>query len=632
MDHFQWRFFCTFVVEMTDIIHLLPDSVANQIAAGEVVQRPASAVKELLENTIDAGATDVKVMIKDAGKLLIQVTDNGCGMSERDARMCFERHATSKIEKSDDLLRIRTLGFRGEALASIASIAQVELKSKRFEDEVGTCIGVEGTEFMGQSPVNCPNGTSVSVKNLFFNVPARRNFLKSNTLELKHIIEEFFRVSLVNPEVAFTFYNQDKILFKVPPGNLKQRITNLFGSSYGQRLIPVEQHTNLVNISGFIGKPEFAKKTRGEQYFFTNGRFMKSPYLHYAIVEAYNELIPYDSVPSYFIYLEVDPQTIDVNIHPTKTEINFQDGKSIFAILHSAIKQSIGKFSISPTIDFDLENSMNLTPIPPDQPIVQPTIRLNPDYNPFEKMSEPQARFNFPGASQQTIKGWNDFYSQNQPVNLNEKFPDSSNESLQHSMGIPDSGIIHERKTSVQIQKSFLVTHTKSGIIVIDQQHAHERILYEKFSDAQLNSEFSGQHQLFPQTVNLSPDNAAYFLEWKDYFTELGFEINDFGNGSFVIQAFPFNISPTDPVGFFESVLEGLKVSDTENKQNQRQVLAKAMAKKLSVKRGRTLQPEEIDALIENLFACKVPDVSPDGKPTMVILNYDDLYRKFKIY
>jgi DNA mismatch repair protein MutL len=396
---------------MTDIIRLLSDAVANQIAAGEVVQRPASVVKELLENTIDAGSTDIKLIIKESGKLLIQVIDNGCGMSERDARMCFERHATSKIEKADDLLAIRTLGFRGEALASIASVAQVELKSKQHEDEIGTCIQIEGTEFKGQFPVNCQNGTSVSVKNLFFNVPARRNFLKSNTLELKFIIEDFFRVTLVNPDIAFTFYNQDKLLYQLPPGNLKQRIINLYGSSYSQRLIPIEQQTALVNISGFLGKPEFAKKTRGEQYFFTNGRFMKSPYLHYAVERAFKELIPDDSVPSYFIYMEVDPQTIDVNIHPTKTEINFQDIKSIYAILHAAVKQSIGKFNISPMLDFEVEQSMNFPSFPDDQPVRQPTITINPNYNPFEKRTEPQTQFTFSPKHTLSVQGWQDLYA-----------------------------------------------------------------------------------------------------------------------------------------------------------------------------------------------------------------------------
>ena len=615
---------------MNDIIRLLPDSVANQIAAGEVVQRPASAVKELLENTIDAGATDIKLIIKDSGKLLIQVTDNGCGMSERDARMCFERHATSKIQKADDLLAIRTLGFRGEALASIASIAQVELKTKRHEDEIGTSIMVEGTEFKGQSPVNCQNGTTVSVKNLFFNVPARRNFLKSNTLELKYIIEEFFRVALVNPDIAFTFYNQDKIQFQLPTGNLKQRIINLYGTSYTQRLIPVEQQTDLVNISGFIGKPEFAKKSRGEQYFFTNGRYMNSPYLHHAVEGAFWELIPDDSVPSYYIYMEVDPQTIDVNIHPTKTEINFQDIKSIYAILHAAVKQAIGKFSLSPTLDFETEPSMTIPYIPASQPVKQPVITVNPDYNPFEKKTQPQTSFSFPQKNPPSIQGWRDLYETMPPSAGISEHPGTEVEIPGQLWDAAE--VANECSTQgIQVQNSFLVTHTKSGIIIIDQQHAHERVLYERFLEENRLEESPGQHQLIPQTITLSPDDAQVFQEWQSYFRELGFEIDHFGKDSYIVRSIPVNMEATDVRMFIESVLESLKSPGPDHKMNERQLLAKTLAKKLSVKRGKRLHQEEIDSLIETLFACQTPGVSPDGKQTMMVVSYNELNRKFNI-
>ena len=618
--------------EMSDIIRLLPDSVANQIAAGEVVQRPASAVKELLENTIDAGATDIKLIIKDSGKLLIQVTDNGCGMSERDARMCFERHATSKIQKADDLLAIRTMGFRGEALASIASIAQVELKTKRYEDEVGTSVLVEGTEFKGQSPVNCQNGTTVSVKNLFFNVPARRNFLKSNTLELKHIIEAFFRVALVNPDMAFTFYNQDKILFQLPSGNLKQRIINLYGSSYSQRLIPVESHTAFVNISGFIGKPEFAKKSRGEQYFFTNGRYMKSPYLHFAVDGAFKELIPTDAVPSYFIYMEVDPQTIDVNIHPTKTEINFQDIKSIYAILNSAVKQAIGKFSLSPSLDFETEQSMNFPPIPENQPIRQPVITINPDYNPFEKKTQPQTSFSFPQKPAPSFQGWRELYNTEPSQTEMIEFQGIKEDNLTGtSSADPDETSAVNSTSGIQVRNSFIVTHTQSGIMIIDQQHAHERVLYERFLEENKTGAHTGQHQLIAQTITLSPDDAQLLLEWKTQFDNMGFEIDDFGNGSFVIHAVPVNLDTSDIRMFIESVLESLKTPGQDYKTDQNQLLAKTMAKKLSIKRGKKMYQEEINALIENLFACKAPGISPDGKQTMFVISFDELNRKFKI-
>lgn len=616
---------------MADIIHLLPDVVANQIAAGEVVQRPASALKELMENSIDAGATAITISIREAGKSLIQVTDNGCGMSERDARMCFERHATSKIKTSDDLLKIRTLGFRGEALASIASIAQVELKTKRIEDEIGTQIIVEGADLKSQSPVQCPDGTTVMVRNLFYNVPARRNFLKSNTIELKHLLEEFFRVALVTPDVSFTFYNQEKILYKLTPGNLKQRILNLFGNSFAQRLIPVEQQSNLVVINGFIGKPEFAKKTRGEQYFFTNGRFMRSPYLNHAVDQAFRELIPGDSYPLYFIYLDVDPQTIDVNIHPTKTEINFQDSKHIYAILHAAVRQSVGKFNLAPSLDFDTESSLNIPDAPKGYQPKQPEIQVNPNYNPFEKKINPQPSFHFPPFSSETKQKWEELFqhsSREIPPDPLSQFPSLPEPENSPSLTASET----EKKNGVQVQNSFILTHTRAGIVIIDQQNAHERILYERFSQAREHYEFASQPLMFPQTVNLSPDKAALFLEWQENFKDMGFEISDFGNGSFVIHAFPFQVRTTDAITLFETILEGISQPSPEKSVRQKLTLARALAKKLAVKRGKALHQTETDAIIENLFACNAPEFSPDGKPTMVVISYEELYRKLKIY
>jgi DNA mismatch repair protein MutL len=625
--------FRNFATDMPDIIHLLSDSVANQIAAGEVVQRPASAVKELLENSIDSGATEITLMIKESGKLLIQVTDNGCGMSERDARMCFERHATSKISKSDDLLNIRTLGFRGEALASIASVAQVELKTKRVEDEIGTRVQVEGTRFLGQSPFNCPNGTTVLVKNLFFNVPARRNFLKSNTLELKHVMEEFFRVALVNPSVQFALYNYDKLQFKVQAGTLKQRIINLFGNSYSQKLIPVEIHTDLVNITGFIGKPEFARKSRSEQYFFTNGRFMRSPYLNNAVERAFQELIPDDATPMYFLYIEVPPQTIDVNIHPTKTEINFQESKSIYAILHSAVKQAIGKFNLAPVLDFEAETGLNIPPPPSGYIPKAPVVDFNPDYNPFTKQTTSQPSFHFPFPTDEKKQKWQEIFSP-----MSQGIKDIPDELLSGGFKAEESitnKLICEKNdkiNGIQLRNSFIVTSTRSGIIIIDQQGAHERILFEKFSAQQEQHESLSQTLMFPQTITLTPDNVALFLEWKDYFTQAGFEINDFGNNSFVIHAFPFQINDPDAVSMFESLLDELKMAGTIPKTNQRLTLAKTMARRLCVKRGKRLLAEETNALIENLFACQVPDLTPDGKPTMMVISFEDLFKKFRIY
>ncbi len=594
---------------MGDLIRLLPDSVANQIAAGEVVQRPASAAKELLENTIDAGATDIKLIIKEAGKTLIQVIDNGCGMSERDARMCFERHATSKIQSANDLQAIRTLGFRGEALASIASVAQLELRTKRVEDEIGTCVEIEGSDFKSQSPVNCPNGTSVMVKNLFFNVPARRNFLKSNTLELKYLMEEFFRIALVNPGLSFSFYNQDKMLFQLPSSNLKQRIINLLGSNYNQRLIPIEQQTELVNISGFIGKPEFAKRTRGEQYFFTNGRFMKSPYLHHAVENAFKELIPSDAFPTYFIYLEVDPKSIDVNIHPTKTEINFLEIKSIYAILHAAIKQSIGRFNLSPTLDFEVEQSMILPDPTRNHYVPPPSITINPEFNPFEKKTNAQPQIPF-------IPKPSEIKPAPQEIELQSTF--WSNDSQPDQLRV------------IQVKNAFLITHTQSGIVIIDQQNAHERILYERMLNQDQHDPGGSQHILLPQSITLTHEDAQLFQESRGLFEEIGFEIRDFGNNTFLIHAVPADCQNLEASDLMESVLESLKVSFRNTKTPDKLNLFRVLSKKLSVKKGRKLHPSEMNSMVEQLFACKVPEISPEGKPTMMVIPYEEMTKKFK--
>jgi DNA mismatch repair protein MutL len=594
---------------MSDLIRLLPDSVANQIAAGEVVQRPASAAKELLENTIDSGATDVKLIIREAGKSLIQVVDNGCGMSERDARMCFERHATSKIQSADDLMAIRTLGFRGEALASIASVAQVELKTKREGDETGSCVQIEGTEFISQFPVSSPAGTSIAVKNLFYNVPARRNFLKSNTLELKYLIEEFFRISLANPSVAFTLYNQDKILFQLPASNLKQRIVNLFGTPYNQRLIPVEQTTALISISGFIGKPEYAKKTRGEQYFFTNGRFMKSPYLHHAIENAFRELVPDDAFPSYFIFFEIDPKSIDVNIHPTKTEINFQEIKSIYAILHAAIKQTIGRFSISPTLDFEAEQGIIIPPMPENHPVRSPSITVNPDFNPVEKRSAPQTRIDISHRERPDTQALHSFF---EPVIHPEEVP------------------AVKMKACFQLENSYIITHSGSGLVIIDQQQAHQRIIYEKILDARTESGNLSQKLLIPETVTLSPDDALLMSGWLDQFRELGFDIAGFGKDAYVVHAIPSTLTGIPVQETLESALETLKSSAPEPTAKKDHLLARSIAVRTAVRAGKRLEKEEMEAICEQLFACRFPEISPEGKPTMMIVPMDEINKKLK--
>jgi DNA mismatch repair protein MutL len=616
---------------MHDLIKLLPDSVANQIAAGEVVQRPASAVKELLENSIDSGATEIKLIIKDSGKTLIQVIDNGCGMSERDARMCFERHATSKIQSANDLMVIRTLGFRGEALASIASIAQVELKTKRTEDEVGSCIQIEGSEIKDQFPSPCQDGTTVSVKNLFFNVPARRNFLKSNTLELKYIIDEFFRVALVNCDTGFTFINNDKILYKLQPSNLKQRVVALFGNIYNQRLVPVEQSSAIVNISGFIGKPEFARKTRGEQYFFTNNRFIKSPYLHHAIENAFQELIPKDSFPTYFIYLSIDPKMIDVNIHPTKNEINFQDIKSIFAILHSSVRQSIGKFNITPSFDFEKDKNFDPPPLSKGKTIAQPTITIDPTYNPFEKRVKSQFEIPLSAKANPGDSNWQKLYDPLKEVTFSgNSFQKDTDVNQQKISGIEEQTGSVVSSRAIQALNRFIVTYTQSGVIIIDQQNAHERILYEKFMATANDLNRDSQKQLLPVSLNLGPADTELLFEFLDEFNNSGFEIAPFGKDAFIISAIPVGFSNENIPELFEKLLEKLQKSQGTHNSEKKQQFILGLAKSMSVNRGQKLHPEEQASLVENLFACKIPDQTPDGKSTMYYIGFDELVKKFK--
>ncbi|MCX6282883.1 MAG: DNA mismatch repair endonuclease MutL [Bacteroidetes bacterium] len=618
---------------MSDIIRMLPESVANKIAAGEVVQRPASAVKELLENTIDAGATEVKLVIKEAGRALIQVIDNGCGMSERDARMCFERHATSKIQTAQDLFSIRTLGFRGEALASIASVSQVELRTRKAEDEIGTQLIIEGSEVRSHSPYNTPNGTSIQVKNLFYNVPARRNFLKSNTSELKYILDEFTRVALVHPDIAFTMYNQEKIMFQLPSANLRQRIVALFGQNYNQRLIPVEQLTNMVNISGFVGKPEFAKKTRGEQFFFANGRFIRNPYLHHAVEAAFRELIPKDSFASYFLYLELDPANIDVNIHPTKTEINFTDSKSIYAILQAAVRQSLGKYNLTTVLDFEQEQSMDIPPLKPGQVIHPPLITINPDYNPFEKKQEfqPSMRFDNTGRNP-SGNAWKDnFLASGKQAASIPSVPladliDKVNEGrdLRLDLGSDDS-----THSLFQIANSYIVTEMPNGLLFIDQQAAHERILFEEMLEEGEGGS-SPRSGIIPETLSFSPDNALLLTGLLDDFNALGFEISEFGNNDFVLHSIPPDLGHTDFHGAVEHVLEAIKNELPGKNTGKKQMIAKTMARTLTIKRGKSLKQEEMDSIFQKLFSCKMPDLSPYGKPVFFVLSFEELSKKFK--
>jgi DNA mismatch repair protein MutL len=615
---------------MSDIIQLLPDSVANQIAAGEVVQRPASAVKELLENAIDAGADKIQLIVKDAGKALIQVIDNGCGMSISDARMCFERHATSKVRKAEDLFAIRTMGFRGEAMASIAAIAQVELKTKRHEDEVGTLVQIEGASFIKQEPVATTNGSSISIKNLFYNTPARRNFLKSNPAEMRHIIDEFQRVAMAKPNIAFSLHHDGVEIYRLPASVLKQRIVHLFGNNYNQRLIPVEEETTIINLKGFIGKPEFAKKTRGEQFFFVNDRFIKDAYLNHAVNKAYQELLPDDNYPLYVLFIDIDPANIDVNVHPTKTEIKYLDEKSIYAIIHAAVKRSLGRFNISPTIDFNQETGFNqmISPIAQED-IVPPSIAFNPDFNPFEPSrsagKETSSFLRSHGNAGNSTQNWGSLYEVTA-----HKLEEQA--SLPLTPAYDDDQFEPVQKQFMQVHNRYIVSQIKSGVMVIDQQTAHERILYERFLLHLEDRKGASQQSLFPQTVTLSPNDYELAKSLLDDIKSLGFEVREFGKNTLVIEGVPVDLGSTaiNETQLFEHLIEGYKNSQQELKLDKRDSLARSMAKNSAIKTGTSLSQQEMNTLIEELFACKTPNFSINGRPVIQTLTLSEIAQKFE--
>lgn len=617
---------------MSDLIRLLPDSVANQIAAGEVIQRPASAVKELLENAVDAGATQIKIIIKDAGKSLIQVIDNGSGMSETDARMCFERHATSKIREANDLFSIRTLGFRGEALASIAAIAQVELKTRKVDEEVGTALLVEGSKVKSQEPVACPQGTTFSIKNLFYNIPARRYFLKSDNVEFRHIMEEFQRVTLVHPDIEFSLYNNDKPVFQLTKGNIRQRIVHLFGSPMNEKLLPVEATTELVKVSGYIGKPETARKTRGEQYFFANGRFIKHPYLHHAVEQAFEELIPDSAIPSYFLYIEVDPGTIDINIHPTKTEVNFQHGQLLYASIRTSVKHALGMFSLSPTIDFDSEPTFDFV-TPKGYEPKAPTVTVNPDYNPFRK---PQNFLKANAGMTANRAGWEKMYEgiSEQPDQKTEhaQFPDAKfnfapGETETNAEPVNNTP---EANKLFQVQNRFIVANVKSGLLIIDQQKASERIIFERISANAEGQAITKQRMLFPQSLHLAPVDAEIMKEIAEDMDSLGFEISDMGNGSFVINTLPSKMPTSEIEGFIDLLLEDFKKNRSDSSEDQRIKLARLIAGKMAVKTIKTLKAEEMQQMIDELFSCQLPDIAPDGSKLLKIIQVAEIDKLFR--
>lgn len=605
---------------MLDVIKLLPDSVANQIAAGEVIQRPASAVKELMENALDAGATQIDLVVKDAGKALIMVVDNGCGMSETDARLCFERHATSKISKAEDLFSIRTMGFRGEALASIAAIAQVELKTRRKEDEVGVKIVNEGSVVKEQALAPMAVGTTMTVKNLFFNVPARRNFLKSPAAEMRHIVEEFTRVTLMHPQTGFTLTSDGKELYHLYPGNLKQRIMGLFGNSYDEKLLPVNQDTDRVSIHGYIVKAECAKKTRGEQYFFVNNRFIKHPYLHHAIENAFMEMIPKDSFPGYFLNIEVDPKDIDVNIHPTKTEVNFLDVKLIYAILHAAVRKAIGQNNLSPMIDFEEPTNLGFDfgeVVKSSNPIVQPTVPIDPTYNPFRQNREFN-KSSFGGGyvahEHKSDPGdWRLLYGERTDIE-------------EHTEGKPVES--EQKSRYLQLNQSYIITTVKSGVLVIDQHLAHYRILFEKFLKEMESHTGHSQQELFPHPFTLNVNDASIFHEMLPELQEVGFVLEQVNPTTFVINGIPADLGDGDPVALLEKMLDNYKINRTDLQLERKLGIAKTMAAQLAVKSPTTLTELEMRNIVDLLFGCTVAEVAPDGKKVYVIVSMDEIMNK----
>ncbi len=613
---------------MADIIQLLPDHVANQIAAGEVVQRPASVVKELIENAIDADATVIKLIIKDAGKTLIQVIDNGKGMSVTDARLSFERHATSKIKAAEDLFNLHTKGFRGEALASIAAIAHVELKTKQSQDEVGTHLKIEGSEVTSQEVVVTPNGTSISVKNLFYNIPARRNFLKSTTVETRHIIDEFHRVTLAHPNIEFSLYNNGSELFHLPISNYRQRLVNTFGNKTNEKLVPVEEETEVLKISGFVVKPEFAKKTRGEQFFFVNNRFIKSSYLNHSVNAAFDGLLRPHTHASYFLYLTVNPKSIDINIHPTKTEIKFDDEHTLYAILRSAVKHSLGQFNIAPVLDFERDKNLD-TPYSYQQKTGQaPMVEVDRAFNPFreEKVSSNTGQ----SFKKDLTNGWESLY-----VGLESKSNTGSNDFSELHFESDDEAPsmfnddVKDAQKTFQLKNKYIINTIKSGMLVIDQHRAHQRVLYEEFLQQITIKEAISQQLLFPITLQFDTEEIRVLETLRAQLEQTGFVFSKFEDDGLELQGIPASITNDQAALVLEQLVHDAQHELPDNHFSQTDMLAKSLSKSLAIRAGQTLTKDEQEHLVNKLFACKEPTTTPTNKPTFITMNVDDLDKKF---
>ncbi|MCO6148340.1 DNA mismatch repair endonuclease MutL [Flavobacterium sp. NRK1] len=625
---------------MSSIIQLLPDHVANQIAAGEVVQRPASVVKELLENAVDAGATEIKLIIKDAGKTLVQVIDNGKGMSVTDSRLCFERHATSKIRHAEDLFSLHTKGFRGEALASIAAIAHVELKTKQDQDELGTHIIIEGSKFISQDVAVLPRGTSFSIKNLFFNIPARRNFLKSDTVEFRHIIDEFERVALAHANISFMLYHNGSEMFNLPGSNQRQRIVNVFGGRTNEKLVPVTESTEIVQIQGFVCKPEFAKKNRGEQFFFVNNRFIKSGYLHHAVMAAYEGLLKDGCQPGYFLYLDVPPNTIDINIHPTKTEIKFDDEHALYAILRSAIKHSLGQFNVAPVLDFDRDANLDTPYTYESKEAVMPTVEVNRNFNPFADEKPSRATSGSSGGfspSQSFRKAekapvWESLYNGLSEAAEDIAVTEISFESEEVTGSLfNDSEVEQAVQKTYQIHKKYIVSPIKSGLVIIDQKRAHQRILYEQFLTNITVHHAASQQLLFPLMLYFNKTELDLVQEMRCALENTGFVFAGFNEDHVVVSGLPVNVAESEVSILLEELINDLQQEVPDSSFSQTDSIAKSMARSLAIKTGIALSEKEQENMVNSLFACKEPGVSPFNKPTFITVSVEDLDKRFAI-
>lgn len=611
-----------------DVIRLLSDSIANQIAAGEVVQRPASVVKELMENSIDAKATSVQLIIKESGKQLIQVIDNGLGMSPTDARMCFERHATSKIKESADLFNIRTMGFRGEALASIAAVAQVELRTKRPEDELATLIKIEGSDLKTQEFVQSPQGTNLSIKNLFFNVPARRNFLKSNPVEMKHIIEEFQRIALAHPEVQFSLFHNDIEIYNLPEAKLSKRIVDVLDKSYRDQLAQCQIDSSFIKIHGYVGNPQTAKKARGEQYFFVNKRFIKSSYLHHAVTGAFESTIPQGTHPFYALFIQIDPCHIDINIHPTKTEIKFDDEKAIYAILRSAVKQAIGVYNLTPSIDFEADINIGnfITQKSPSPSFETQNVRTdartamsNFEREPrsLSEINEKSNRSNW----EKLFEGFGSKINQEDEESQQIVFSSKANR-VEDLVQLPKDG---SDINAIQVHFQYIIAQVKSGLMLIDQQNAYERIFYEKYLKEISTQPNASQQLLFPKTVTLTAIDYAMSFEIIDMIRNIGFNVEEFGQNTYLINGVPSQFMDEDEGVLFKSIIEQYKINENNQKVDKKEALAKTLAKRNASKMAKFLSKLEMSSLINQLFETSMPSVSPDGKPVMSILSLEKI-------